>query len=175
MLSLLEVYEEADFVHLVLEYQQGGTLHEYIKSNGVFSEGQAKIVMEQLLLTVDFFHQHHVVHRDIKLDNILIYKIESGDLNVKIADLGLATVASSDPMELLQVKCGTPAYMAPEILRDEGYREQADIFSLGVLFFNIISGHYLFRGVDVAETIKLNKECDISFLGSVIPHISRLC
>jgi serine/threonine protein kinase len=82
------------------------------------------------------------VHRDIKLDNILIYKIENGDLNVKIADLGLAVQFE----DALTAKSGTPGYMAPEILRDEDYTEIVDIFSLGVVFFNILTCMYLFKG-----------------------------
>lgn len=57
LLSLIEIYEDEDFVQLVLEYQEGGTLHEFIRNKGKFKEDHAKIVMEQLLLTIDFFHK----------------------------------------------------------------------------------------------------------------------
>ncbi len=96
--------------------------------------------MEQVLLTVDFIHQKDIVHRDIKLDNILINKKEEGQYNVKIADFGMATFSSGQ----LYIKCGTPGYVAPEILRSEGYTNKCDIFSVGVVFFNLLTGLYLF-------------------------------
>jgi serine/threonine protein kinase len=96
------------------------------------------------LLTLDFIHQKSIVHRDIKLDNILINKREEGDCNVKLADFGMATFAASSNNGYLYIKCGTPGYVAPEILRSEGYTNKCDIFSAGAVFFNLLTGLYLF-------------------------------
>lgn len=113
------------------------------------TEDQVRIVMEQILLTLDFFHQKGIVHRDIKLDNILINKVEQAELNVKIADFGMATIVNSKNKNVpLLMKCGTPGYVAPEILRNEGYDYKVDIFSTGSLFFNLLTGLYLFSGDD---------------------------
>ena len=101
--------------------------------------------MGQLLLTVDFIHKQGIAHRDIKLDNILISKIEENEYVVKIADFGLATFAGVNS-PLLFMRCGTPGYTAPEILRGFGYSLNCDIFSLGAVFFNLLSGCYLFAG-----------------------------
>lgn len=94
-----------------------------LMQNRMLNEMQVKVVMEQLLLTLDFIHKRGIIHRDIKLDNILINKIEEAEYNVKIADFGLATFGGKmnndgEGDELLDVKCGTPGYAAPEILRD---------------------------------------------------------
>lgn len=107
--------------------------------------------MEQLLLTLDFVHKRGIIHRDIKLDNILINRIEETEYNVKIADFGLATFGgkmgpNGQGETLLTVKCGTPGYAAPEILRDLGYSFKSDIFSLGAVYFNLMTGCYLFSG-----------------------------
>ena len=118
--------------------------------------------MEQLLLTADFMHNHHVVHRDIKLDNILINKIDEEHLDVKVADFGLACFLPEEPMILLEEKCGTPAYVAPEILRGHGYREKADIFSLGAVLYNLLTGLYLFSGIDKDHLLYNNMVCDLS-------------
>ena len=85
------------------------------------------------------------MHRDIKLDNILINKIEEAEYVVKLADFGFATFVGLQK-ELLYIKCGTPGYTAPEILRGQGYSLNSDIFSLGAVFFNLLSGCYLFVG-----------------------------
>lgn len=85
------------------------------------------------------------MHRDIKLDNILINKKEEGQYNVKIADFGMATF-SGGTGGTLYIKCGTPGYVAPEILRSEGYTNKCDIFSVGAVFFNLLTGLYLFQG-----------------------------
>lgn len=69
---------------------------------------------------------------------------------MRIADFGLAALLPSDPTEKLFYLCGTPAYIAPEILRGLGYREKVDIFSLGGIFFNLLTGYYLFNIDDTA-------------------------
>lgn len=109
--------------------------------------------MEQILLTLDYFKNKKIVHRDIKLDNILIKQIEDGSNNyeVRVADFGLACFNPKD--EKLTQKCGSPGYVAPEMLRGYGYSYKADIFSLGSVFFNLLTGRYLFSGATPEECL----------------------
>jgi len=88
------------------------------------------------------------MHRDIKLDNILINKKDQGEYNVKIADFGMATFYNDTKHKQLFIKCGTPGYVAPEILRGEGYSNKCDLFSTGSMLFNLLTGFYLFAGDD---------------------------
>jgi serine/threonine protein kinase len=118
--------------------------------------------MAQTLLTLHFLHEKHVVHRDIKLHNILINKIDQGEYNIKIADFGMATFSQPSNNGELYVKCGTPGFVAPEILRSEGYNNKVDIFSLGVVFYNLLTGYHLFIGDTVNEILASNKICDIA-------------
>lgn len=91
-------------------------------------------------------HKRGVVHRDLKLDNILLNTSAPGDFDIRIADFGLA--ANFKPGQLLNQKCGTPTYIGPEVLSGGGYNEKSDIFSVGSIMFNLVSGKYLFQGRD---------------------------
>jgi serine/threonine protein kinase len=125
------------------------------------------------LLALDYLHCRKVVLRDIKLDNILINKIDEGELKVIIADFGLAVLVQ--PGIPLYEKSGTPCYMAPEILRDEGYGTKCDIFSLGSVYFNLITGAYLFNGANQAEVLQKNTACDLTLIKNYLAHTSPEC
>jgi len=101
--------------------------------------------MEQILLALDFFMIKKVIHRDIKLENVLIKSIEDNTAHeIRIADFGLAIFTPKD--ELVRHKCGSPGYVAPEVFTGRGYSYKADIFSLGSVLFNLLTGRYLFSG-----------------------------
>jgi calcium/calmodulin-dependent protein kinase I len=115
------------------------------------------------------------MHRDIKLDNILINKKEEGGYNVKIADFGMATMFDKAKPKQLYIKCGTPGYVAPEILRGQGYDHKCDLFSTGSLLFNLLTGFYLFAGDGNNEILKSNKKCDLSQVPTVLGGLSKPC
>ena len=115
MLRLLKIYEDELNVYLVLEYQPKGTLLNMIEDNQQISEQTTRVIMEQLLLTLDFFQKHKVIHSDIKLDNILVSEIEENtNYDIRVADFGLSVFTPND--EMLTERCGTPGYIAPELL-----------------------------------------------------------
>lgn len=121
-------------------------------------------------------HQKKIVHRDLKLDNVLINQIvETGALNVKIADFGLSTFISSNPREKLFEKCGTPCYAAPELLKGTGYTSKCDIFSLGSILFNLITGRYLFPGTERQEVLRCNMKCDLEWTHEFLTEFSPSC
>jgi serine/threonine protein kinase len=129
--------------------------------------------MEQILLTMDLFKNKKVVHRDIKLENVLIKSIDdAAQYEVRVADFGLACITPND--EYLYNKCGSPGYVAPEIFTGEGYSYKADIFSVGSVFYNLLTGRFLFHGETPDLCLKLNAACDLSQVRLFLSHISEL-
>ena len=122
--------------------------------------------MEQLLLTIDLVHIKKIIHRDIKLENILIHKVdEANNYDIRVGDFGLAIFSQEECKDRITEVFGTPCYIAPEILRQKSYSEKADLFSIGSVFFNLLTGRYLFNGNSIADLLSKNKRCETSNLG----------
>ena len=115
----------------------------YFCRPGILKGIHKKFIMYQLLSATQYLHSGNVIHRDQKPSNILL----DTECNCKIADFGLATVLSHSE-EKLKLRCGSPGYVSPELLRNEGYSCSADIFSAGVIFYVILTGRPLFKGQD---------------------------
>jgi calcium/calmodulin-dependent protein kinase I len=136
ILKLYDAFESAEHVDLVLEYVDGGELFDAIIANNGLAENDCARIMAQVLSALAYMHSHQVAHRDLKAENVLV----SGDLqSIKIADFGLSNVLESATR--LRTSCGTPDYVAPEVLRGEGYTEKVDVWSAGVLTYIMLCGY----------------------------------
>ncbi len=140
VVSLYEVYEGGEHVHLVMEYQKGGELFDKIQSKGSYSEADAARIMNRLLEVVGYMHSKRVMHRDLKPENIMLTDSES-DLNFKIVDFGLAVYLKENEKETQ--KCGSPGYAAPEVIAKEGYDFKADVFSCGIILYALYAFQHL--------------------------------
>jgi tRNA A-37 threonylcarbamoyl transferase component Bud32 len=130
LVKLHRVYDSEDRVCLVMDYVPHLSLAEKVLKFAPFSEEQTAIFARNLLEAVQYVHSERVVHRDIKPANILMMSGHPNDLTFKIADFGLAARDSDSSMYMV---CGSPGFIAPEVLRHQPYDNKADIFSVGVV------------------------------------------
>lgn len=148
VVALHEVYEDAEYVHLVMEMCSGGDLFDRIvsKKNTVpFSEEEAATILQKLMEAISYCHSMGIAHRDIKPDNILFAGNSNSFAQIKLADFGQAS--SYTPGEgLMQGIVGTPYYVAPEVLGMKDYNEKVDVWSAGVILYIMLSGVAPFVG-----------------------------
>ena len=154
IVRLLDHLENNDYIYIVTEYIEGGTLGQYFKKKKFnFSERQATNIMSQIASGVKYLHQYGIVHRDLKPDNIMI--TQQNDFGIiKIMDFGLSRIVS--PNEKMVDGYGTLSFVAPEVLLRTPYNKEVDIWSMGVILFYMLTGLLPFRGKkeqEVAERI----------------------
>lgn len=148
IIKLLETVDAPRQLHLVMEYAGGCSLHRYLKRRPTrrLEEHEAKRIFKQVTSAISYCHDLDISHRDIKLENILLDETNE----VKVIDFGFSTCMPSD--KKMKLFCGTPSYMAPEIvLRKEYAGNPADIWALGVLLFALLSGTFPFKGTTERE------------------------
>ncbi|KAJ1611522.1 Ser/Thr protein kinase [Cryptosporidium canis] len=161
-------FEEEDHVCLVLEFLGGGELFEWIAQKGAYSEDQAKIAMKRVLLALQWLHANNVVHRDLKTENLILENRNCPE-SLKIIDFGLAASLGSSAMKM---RCGSPGYVAPEILEDKIYSTKVDVFSIGVVLYTLLGGSPPFPGSNMKEILKKNIQGNVQFTSSRWKNIS---
>ena len=150
VVAILDVFATSSKIFIVLELVDGGELFEYLLENKRLAEAEARHFLLQIVDGLGYCHSQGIFHRDLKPENLLL------DLkgNIKISDFGLSTLyvggadggASDDRVELLHTTCGTPNYVAPEVLENRGYDgRQADVWSVGIVLFVLVAGYLPFE------------------------------
>ena len=136
-MHIYEVYISDTQMHLVMNYAEHGHLGQYLRlQTRLLSDTKIKLIMLQLLRGLDSLHKSGYYHRDLKPQNILV---TDGQIpKVQIADLGFCVQRGN--RQELYTRCGTPSYVDPELLDGRPYKSESDIFSLGCVFFNLLSG-----------------------------------
>ena len=160
IMKLYEVIDTSSNLYLVLEYINGINLLEIIKNEKYhyIKEDRAKKLFRQIVKGISYCHKKNIFHRDIKLENILVLK----DDTIKIIDFGFGVKCNRDTYQKLF--CGTPSYMAPEIVKKEKYIAcYSDAWSLGVLFYSMLFGVFPFKGKDDDELFEKINEAKLSF------------
>lgn len=142
--SLLELFETEDAVYLVTDLAEGGELFDQLLKKGSYTEGDAARLVHEILLGVEYLHEMDIVHRDLKPENLL-FMDKTDNARLMITDFGLSKVLTSGN-DVLMTACGTPGYVAPEVLEQIGHGKPVDIWSVGVIAYTLLCGYTPFWG-----------------------------
>nr|QJD55598.1 snf1-related protein kinase [Euplotes vannus] len=146
IIQLLDTFETQKHIIFVMELCSGGDLLNYVRKRRKLTEDNAKPLFKQILEALQYCHRLNILHRDIKLDNIIL----DSEGVIKVGDFGVSKIIN--PKEVMYDQCGTPAYIAPEILRDKGYRGFGiDVWSAGVVLYAMLYGTVPFRAQGMNE------------------------
>ncbi|KAM6899563.1 serine/threonine-protein kinase DCLK3 [Xenentodon cancila] len=147
--------------YLVMELVSGGDLFEAISDRGKFSEAEAGLMVSDMSEALNYIHGKSIVHRDLKPENLLVEQVAVGVCRLKLGDFGLAMVVTEPVFTI----CGTPTYVAPEILCETGYGVAVDVWALGVILYILLCGFPPFRSRhrDQEELFKLIKQAQLHF------------
>jgi len=159
--QLFEMFETKKHVYMVLELLTGGELFDRVIQKGSFSEKEAADLVRPLAAALQYLHGIGVVHRDLKPEN-LIYSSSRADASIKITDFGLAKLTLAAKSSL-STACGTPGYVAPEVLKNEPYGSPVDLWSLGVILYILLCGFPPFYHESTAALYKLIKKGQYDF------------
>lgn len=147
IVQLHEVMASKTKIYFVMEYVRGGELFSRV-TKGRLKEEVVRKYFQQLIGAIDFCHSRGVYHRDLKPENLLVD--DTG--NLKVSDFGLSALESQRPDGLLHTACGTPSYVAPEIINSKGYDgANADLWSCGVILFVLLAGYLPFYDSNLME------------------------
>jgi len=170
ILKLYEVYEDEEQFYLVMELVKGKELFDKIVERGMYSERDASNIIFQVVSAVDYLHENNIAHRDLKPENLL--SAGEGDKEiVKIADFGFSK-SFAEEGEKLMTSCGSPGYVAPEILTAESYDKSVDMWSVGVIIYILLSGYPPFYADSAPALFKKIMDVKYDFDDSVWEDIS---
>lgn len=141
IVKLHEVYETEANIYLIMEYVQGGDLFDAIIESVKFPEPDAALMIMDLCKALVHMHDKNIVHRDLKPENLLVQRNEDKSTTLKLADFGLA----KHVVRPIFTVCGTPTYVAPEILSEKGYGLEVDMWAAGVILYILLCGFPPFR------------------------------
>uniref|UniRef100_A0A3Q1APS3 Serine/threonine-protein kinase DCLK2 n=1 Tax=Amphiprion ocellaris TaxID=80972 RepID=A0A3Q1APS3_AMPOC len=141
IIMLIEEVDTPSDLYLVMELVKGGDLFDAITSSAKYTERDASIMVYNLAGALKYLHSMNIVHRDIKPENLLVFEYPDGTKSLKLGDFGLATVVEGP----LYTVCGTPTYVAPEIIAESGYGLKVDIWAAGVITYILLCGFPPFR------------------------------
>ncbi|OHS95619.1 CAMK family protein kinase [Tritrichomonas foetus] len=168
IVAYFDSFEIDDKIVIIMEYVSNGPSINLLNGGNRLSEAKLKLMFSQLVDAVEYLHSKKIIHRDIKIENILL----DHDMNYKLGDFGLST----DHIDRNQTFCGSPCYVAPEVAMKQPYDESADIWSLGVVLYLFATGSYPFADSNIQKLFYkiINEDVTFpSFVGSDLCDLIR--
>uniref|UniRef100_A0A672T559 Calcium/calmodulin-dependent protein kinase type 1D-like n=1 Tax=Sinocyclocheilus grahami TaxID=75366 RepID=A0A672T559_SINGR len=137
VVCLEDFYESRTHYYLLMQLVSGGELFDRILDRGMYSEADASLVIRQVLEAVGYLHKNGIVHRDLKPENLLYYSPDENS-KIMISDFGLSKMEDNG---IMSTACGTPGYVAPEVLAQKPYSKAVDCWSIGVITYILLCGY----------------------------------
>ncbi|XP_045340364.1 serine/threonine-protein kinase 33 isoform X4 [Leopardus geoffroyi] len=177
IIHLEQVFETPKKMYLVMELCEDGELKEILDRKGHFSENETRWIIQSLASAIAYLHNKDIVHRDLKLENIMVKSSFTDDnnemnLNIKVTDFGLAVKKQGRSEAMLQTTCGTPIYMAPEVINAHDYSQQCDIWSIGVIMYILLCGEPPFLASSEEKLFELIRKGELHFEDPIWDSIS---
>ncbi|KAJ8409323.1 hypothetical protein AAFF_G00235210 [Aldrovandia affinis] len=138
IVSLEDIFENKSHLYLIMQLVSGGELFDRIVEKGFYTEKDASKLIKQILDAVKYLHDMGIVHRDLKPENLLYYSMDE-DSKIMISDFGLSKIEGSG--SVMSTACGTPGYVAPEVLAQKPYSKAVDCWSIGVIAYILLCGY----------------------------------
>uniref|UniRef100_A0A8C3VZF9 Serine/threonine-protein kinase 33 n=1 Tax=Catagonus wagneri TaxID=51154 RepID=A0A8C3VZF9_9CETA len=177
IIQLEQVFETPKKMYLVMELCENGELKEILARKGHFSENETRWIIQSLASAIAYLHSKDIVHRDLKLENIMVKSsfIDANNemnVNIKVTDFGLAVRKQGRSEAMLQATCGTPIYMAPEVINAHDYSQQCDIWSTGVIMYMLLCGEPPFMASSEEKLFELIRKGELRFEAPVWDSVS---
>ena len=135
LLNIKFAFQDETKLYIVSNFMQGGDMFYHLHFESKFSEKKAKFYLIEIILGLEYLHKNNMIYRDLKPENILM----DSTGHIKLSDFGLSKILSNNDEKAFTM-CGTPQYLAPEIMKEEGYDKNVDWWSLGCFFYEMITG-----------------------------------
>jgi len=172
IIELKEVFETNNMLYIVTEFATGGELFDRIVKRGSYTERDAAELVKKVILALEYLHSRGIAHRDLKPENLLLQN-ENEDTEVKIADFGLSKIIGDSV--LMQTACGTPGYVAPEILQACGYGKEVDMWSVGVITYILLCGFPPFYNENIPLLFEAIIKAEFDYPAEYWDEISDTC
>jgi len=170
IVCLKDMYESNEKLCLVMELVTGGELFDKIVEKGQYTEKDASVVVKNIVSAVEYLHSINIAHRDLKPENLLL-KAGKNDTDVMLSDFGLSKIIGVESM--METACGTPYYVAPEVLSATGYDKEVDLWSVGVITYLLLCGFPPFYGESLPEVFEQIMKAEFDFPDPYWTEISK--
>uniref|UniRef100_A0A672JHX0 Serine/threonine kinase 33 n=1 Tax=Salarias fasciatus TaxID=181472 RepID=A0A672JHX0_SALFA len=176
IIQIQAIYHTTAMIYLVTELCRGGDLKQLLQRKKFFTEDETRNIMCNLADAVVYLHKKDIVHRDLKLENILVRNSldeDDGKINIKVTDFGLSVKTGGVGIENRMTEaCGTLIYMAPEVMSDRSYSQCCDVWSMGVVMYMLLCGKPPFVAKTKSALLEIIKKNELKFTQAIWDTVS---